>query len=136
MPRIDFPVWTLGDEQNGFRVVGVKRPKPICPQGSKLAVIVGYMSNVTGDYEELDVYVTDVWNNADGELCVLLNEPIYGKILTLKFHCIPKRSGAPDIGEPANNIKQTNYHENQPDVATELIASFGVEDTCCCEECE
>lgn len=134
--RIDYPIWSLGGDNTGHRIIGVRRPKPVCPPGSTLCVIVDYLHNVTGVLTVVDVAVTDCYTNDAGETVIILADAIYGKILGLRFHCVPKRQNAADIGQPQGDLQPTNYSESAQANAEELAESFGVEDACCCEECE
>lgn len=134
--RIDYPIWSLGEDNQGHRIIGVRRPKPVCSPGSTLCVIVDYLDNVSGVLTVKDVAVTDCYTNQEGDTVVILAEAIYGKILGLRFHCVPKRAAAADIGQPVGDLTPTNYTDGPTDAINELIASFGVEDACCCEECE
>lgn len=106
--RIDKPRWQVGGE-GGTTVVAVgPRPVPQCPDG-KLCAILDYLDAITGELKTQTVWVTDIYPNPDGELVTWFQPPVNGKILGVRYYCVPNRGGP--IGPPPSNVEpvSTNY---------------------------
>lgn len=133
--KADIPAWVIEDEQNGTRCVGfpASRALPKCP-GGKLAAHIDYLDRTTGELTVTSVWVTDIYRNPEGELVIWFDPPIYGKVLGVRFYCVPQRKSeqpTPAGTEPT----QTNYLEGPTEAMTEYLAANSG-DTCDCEDCE
>lgn len=120
--RIDKPVWQVGTD-DGVSVVAVEpRQVPTCP-GGKLCAILDYLDAVTGKLSTASVWVTDIYPNPSGEVVTWFNPPVNGKIIGVRFYCVPNRSKVIPPPPSGSEPKETNYLTGPTPTQTAFLAA-------------